>query len=216
MQTLTLKVGDLMLQADTIRKSETGPKDVSDQNVQFHKTGLHILRSIGNLFCQFYMKMQIKEVGSSIKCQGRIKFGGTKNVKIGKNCIIGKNVQLETEGRGYIHIGVNVKIGSGVKIHSKNNVTIEDNTHLGEYMIIRDSQSDQPMDTLRNGSKPIYIGKDTWIGRGTRIHAGVTVGHGSTISANSVVTRSIPPKVIAGGTPAKVIMDRIRKDNELT
>ena len=83
-------------------------------------------------------------------------------------------------------------------------------------MIIRDSQSDQPMDTLQNGSKPIYIGKDTWIGRGTRIHAGVTVGHGSTISANSVVTRSIPPKVIAGGTPAKVIMDRIKKDNKLT
>ncbi len=34
---------------------------------------------------------------------------------------------------------------------------------------------------------------------------GVSIGTGSVIAAGSVVTKNIPPMVIAGGNPAKVI-----------
>jgi len=34
---------------------------------------------------------------------------------------------------------------------------------------------------------------------------GVTIGNGSVIAAGSVVTKSIPENVLAGGVPAKVI-----------
>jgi acetyltransferase-like isoleucine patch superfamily enzyme len=172
------------------------------------ETGKRILRMIARRFCITVLKFQLKEIGSSVRCEGKIGLAGTRNVKIGDKSKFEKNVQLKTEGRGYLHIGTNVKVGKGVKIVSHSNITIEDNSHIGDYVTIRDTLTNNDDTENQNGSKPVYIGKDAWIGKGTRIHAGVTIGNGSTIAANSVVTRSIPPGVIAGGTPAKVIMDR--------
>ena len=64
---------------------------------------------------------------------------------------------------------------------------------------------------VRNGTqgpedgKPIDIGKDCWIGGNCTILAGVTIGEGTTIGAGSVVTKSIPPGVVAVGNPARVL-----------
>jgi acetyltransferase-like isoleucine patch superfamily enzyme len=208
MQTITVKVGDLMTQAESMRSEEksTWEKLAKD------KLPLDICKRFAKMivrkFCITALKFRLKEIGSSVRCEGKIRVAGTRNIKIGDNSKFEKNVHLETEGRGYIHIGTNVTIGKGVKIVSHSNITIEDNTHLGDYITIRDTLTGSIEPTNNNGSKPVYIGKEAWVGKGSRIHAGVTIGNGSTVAANSVVTRSIPPGVIAGGTPAKVIVDR--------
>jgi acetyltransferase-like isoleucine patch superfamily enzyme len=44
------------------------------------------------------------------------------------------------------------------------------------------------------------------IGQGTIILPGVTIGPNSVIAAGSVVSRNIPPGVLAGGNPARPIM----------
>ncbi len=206
MQSLTLKVGDLMLQTESIRDKDVGKK--SKDNISTFKFGEKFFASVTRFFCSVYLKLNLKDVGSSIRCEGKVQLTGTKNIKIGNSCKISKNVHLHTEGRGYIHLGINVHIGTGVKIISNYNITIEDNTHIGDNVIIKDSIGSNLKESNGGGSKPVYIGKDTWIGKGTRIHAGVTLGHHSTITPRSVVTRSIPPEVIAGGTPAKIIADR--------
>ena len=208
MQTLTLKVGDLMTQADLIRSTEKTPTGKSGRDKSLFDAGKRLVRMVARYFCITALKFQLKEIGSSVRCEGKIKLAGTKNVKIGDKTKFEKNIRLKTEGRGYIHVGANVNIGRGVKIVSHSNITIEDNTHIGDYVTIRDTLTPSNVSPDQKASKPVYIGKDTWIGKGTRIHAGVTIGNGSTIAANSVVTRSIPPGVIAGGTPAKIIMDR--------
>ena len=46
---------------------------------------------------------------------------------------------------------------------------------------------------------------DVWIGMDVILLGGVTIGNGSVIAAGSVVTKSIPENVLAGGVPAKVI-----------
>jgi len=208
MHTLTIKVGGLMTQAELMRNTEKSTGGKSGRDYSFLGNGRKIINMISRKFCITALKFRLKEIGSSVRCEGKIKITGTRNIKIGDKCKFEKNVQLKTEGRGYIHIGTNVKIGKGVKIVSNSNVTIEDNTYLGDYIVISDSVSKTGEVQTPNGSKPVYIGKDTWIGKGTRIHAGITIGNGSTIAANSVLTKSVPPGVIAGGTPAKVIMDR--------
>ncbi|ODN77422.1 hypothetical protein L202_04602 [Cryptococcus amylolentus CBS 6039] len=53
--------------------------------------------------------------------------------------------------------------------------------------------------------KPIVIEDDCWIDGGAILLPGVTIGKGSTIGAGSVVTRSIPPRSVAVGNPARVI-----------
>jgi len=52
---------------------------------------------------------------------------------------------------------------------------------------------------------PVRIGVNCWIGAGALIMPGVTVGDNSVIAAGAVVTRNIPPNVIAAGVPAKVL-----------
>ena len=55
--------------------------------------------------------------------------------------------------------------------------------------------------------KPIDIGDDVWIGGGAIVCPGVRIGAASIIAAGSVVTRDIPPRVIAAGNPCRVIRD---------
>lgn len=52
---------------------------------------------------------------------------------------------------------------------------------------------------------PVTIGDYAWIGLGVIILKGVTIGEGAIIAAGSVVARSIPPRTLAAGVPARVI-----------
>lgn len=52
---------------------------------------------------------------------------------------------------------------------------------------------------------PITIEDDCWLGGDVKVLAGVTVGRGSTIGAGSVVTRDVPPGVVAAGNPCRVL-----------
>jgi acetyltransferase-like isoleucine patch superfamily enzyme len=209
MQTLSMKVGDLMLLADTIRNEGKNQSQESGNDKSVTASIKNTIKGISRFISNTRLKFRLKEVGSAIKCEGKLTFMGTKNIKIGSRSSLGEDIRIHTEGRGYIHIGANVRIGKGVKFYSEYNITIEDNTFIGEYVTIRDTiTSGKKNETSYGDVKAVYIGKDAWIGKGTRIHAGVTIGHGSTVAANSVVTRSIPPGVIASGTPAKIVVDR--------
>ncbi len=54
---------------------------------------------------------------------------------------------------------------------------------------------------------PVSIGKRVWLGGDVKILAGVTIGDDTIIGAESVVTKSIPAKVIAAGNPCRVIRE---------
>lgn len=56
------------------------------------------------------------------------------------------------------------------------------------------------------------LGSDVWIGQGVMIKAGVTIGVGAVIGAASMVTRDIPPYVIAAGNPCRKIRARFTED----
>jgi acetyltransferase-like isoleucine patch superfamily enzyme len=54
-------------------------------------------------------------------------------------------------------------------------------------------------------SKSVVIGDDVFIGSNVKIMKGVVIGVGSVITNGSIVVGEIPPNVVAGGNPAKVI-----------
>ena len=114
---------------------------------------------------------------------------------------IGKNVQIND----YVHISAmeNVSIGNNVLIASK--VFISDLNH-GSYGVdnIHDSP-DTPPNKRKLYCKPIIIEDNVWLGEFVSVLQGVTIGKGTIVGANSVVSRSLPPYVIAVGVPAKVI-----------
>jgi hypothetical protein len=57
------------------------------------------------------------------------------------------------------------------------------------------------------GAAAIVIEDNVFIGAGSKIMKGVRIGCNSVIGAGSIVTKDIPPNVIAVGNPAKIIAE---------
>ncbi len=51
----------------------------------------------------------------------------------------------------------------------------------------------------------ISVEADVWIGAAAIILPGVSISSGSVIAAGAVVTKDVPPSVLVGGVPARVI-----------
>jgi maltose O-acetyltransferase len=87
-----------------------------------------------------------------------------------------------------VRFGVNVACGPGVHIYAA--------THpLEAEQRIRGPEL----------AKPVTIGDNVWIAGGAIVCPGVTIGANSTIGAGSVVTRDIPPNVLAAGNPCRAV-----------
>jgi len=163
----------------------------------------------------FYLaraKAEISGLPASVQFDGAAYFIGSRNISIGHESRIGRNVELGTEETGKIEIGRHVRINRGTTIFAYDKISIGDDTMIGEFATIRDANHGiEPGEKVRSQphrAEKIEIGKDVWIGRGAVILPGVTIGDGSIIGANSVMTKSIPAGVIAVGAPAKVIKKR--------
>ncbi|RKN08959.1 sugar O-acetyltransferase [Streptomyces radicis] len=53
-------------------------------------------------------------------------------------------------------------------------------------------------------AKPITIGDNVWLGGGVIVCPGVSIGENTVVGAGAVVTRDLPPDVVAVGNPARV------------
>ncbi|MCL2031874.1 MAG: sugar O-acetyltransferase [Methanomassiliicoccaceae archaeon] len=108
------------------------------------------------------------------------------NIKLGKNVLINYDcIFLDT---GEISIGDNVLIGPGSKL-----VT-------AKHSLEAEKRRDWAV-----SCSPIRIEEDVWMGAGVVVLPGVTVGARSVIGAGSVVTKDVPPDVIAAGNPARIV-----------
>ncbi|MEU9736690.1 sugar O-acetyltransferase [Streptomyces sp. NPDC048002] len=54
-------------------------------------------------------------------------------------------------------------------------------------------------------ARPITIGNNVWLGGGVIVLPGVSIGDDSVIGAGSVVTKDVPARVVAVGSPARVV-----------
>lgn len=59
------------------------------------------------------------------------------------------------------------------------------------------------------GFGAVTIGDDVWLPWGCFIMPGVDVGHGAVVGARSLVTKSVPAGALVGGSPAKILRDRV-------
>jgi len=57
---------------------------------------------------------------------------------------------------------------------------------------------------LFDGGRPL-IGRDVWIGSDCVIYGNIAIGDGATILPGTVLTKSIPPRVVVQGNPARVV-----------
>lgn len=56
-------------------------------------------------------------------------------------------------------------------------------------------------------AEPIAIGDNVWLGGGVIVCPGVTIGDDTVVGAGAVVTKDLPPRVVAVGNPARVMRE---------
>ena len=135
---------------------------------------------------------------------------------------VGEDVHFVLGPEGVVTLGRNVWISRGGHVCANQAITIGDDVMVGEFTSIRDTthslrRTEVPMKRQGDTSGRVEIGSDVWIGRGCLLQSQgetLSVGDGAVIAAHSVVTHSVPPYEIWGGTPARFL--RVRADSDET
>lgn len=136
-------------------------------------------------FKKFANSAQFRPGSYAIGCS-RIEIGNRVIIRPG--CMLfGESVTLETS----ISIEDDVMLGSGVHIYINNHKF--------------DDPSIPLIDQGYYPDESVILRRGCWIGANAIILPGVEVGENSVIGAGSIVTKSVPNRVIVAGNPAKLI-----------
>jgi acetyltransferase-like isoleucine patch superfamily enzyme len=126
------------------------------------------------------------------------------NVRMGRGVLLQDGVYLRAGTEGRITIADRVAINSFARIFGHGSITIGEDTQIGPGALITTTDHDYLRD-LETTFKGVRIGKGVWIGANVTILPGVEIGDQAVIGAGAVVNRSIPPRVLAVGVPARVV-----------
>ena len=136
-------------------------------------------------------------VHSSGECRlGRLAIGGAF-----------APVELGATKGGILVIGDRVAIDQGATIVATKEIRIGDDCRIVECVAIYDTNYHPTDQQQEIRSAPVRIGRNVFLARAVIVLPGVTIGDHSAVGAGSVVTRDIPPKVLAAGNPARVIRE---------
>jgi UDP-2-acetamido-3-amino-2,3-dideoxy-glucuronate N-acetyltransferase len=122
-----------------------------------------------------------------------------KGAIIGKNCIIGKDVYIDTN----VEIGDNCKIQNFASIYQ--GVKIGNDVFIGPHVCFTNDV--YPRSAIWNEERleKTLVKDGASIGANATIIAGVTIGKYAMIGAGSVVTKDVPDFSLVVGNPARVV-----------
>jgi len=137
------------------------------------------------------------------------------NVRIGQRCFIGKATLDTMGGRGRIEIGDGSIVYSSAELLCQPDSAIRIGRNVlftrGAGAVTGGHVFDDPDATIISQgirTADITVEDDCWIGYRAILLPGVRVGQGTVVAAGAVVSKDLPPKVVAGGVPARVIRPR--------
>lgn len=153
---------------------------------------LLILTLVGYVPLHWFRKLMYRFAGIKIAkhtaFHWRARFFHPKGIAIGSYTNIGNDAFLD--GRLGLNIGDCVNISGDVRIY-----TVEHDI-------------DDPWFHSKGG--PVNIEDYVYIGSRVTILPGVRLGYGSVVASGAVVTKDVPPYMLVGGVPAKVLRERSR------
>jgi Bacterial transferase hexapeptide (six repeats) len=101
---------------------------------------------------------------------------------------LGSNIGCYISAANGIEVGINLRVGPGVKIISADHDVNNYNKHTP--------------------APPIKIGDNVWLGSNSVILPGVEIGNHTVVAAGAVVTKSFKEgNCILGGVPAKIVKE---------
>jgi acetyltransferase-like isoleucine patch superfamily enzyme len=186
------------------------------------RDGRRLLTSLSGVAVRAEAAWEGVDVGAGCTFYGVTRFHrvGRSTISIGERCVfrsvpwsnpVGVNRPCMVSAIGG---GARVAIGSNTGftatvICAVDEIVIGDNVLCGSNVTIIDADWHglDPADRAAGVgvAAPVCIEDDVFLGLGVVVLKGVTIGRGSVVGAGSVVARSIPPRSIAVGNPARVV-----------
>lgn len=139
-----------------------------------------------------WIKVVIKKVGKNVYISRRFDIRSPRNISIGNDVVINKNVLLDGRGAELL-IGDNVDIAQDVQIWTQEHDINSSNHSLNSSRVI--------------------INDFVWIASRATILPGVEIGKGAVIASGAVITKNVEPYTVVGGVPAKKIGERNKDIN---
>jgi maltose O-acetyltransferase len=122
-------------------------------------------------------------------------------------CSTVATLELVADG-GRLEIGARTFVNYGCSIAATQLVRIGQDCKIGKHSILIDNNFHCVEPERRNErppSAPVILENNVWLGARVIVLPGVTIGADSVVGAGSVVTRSLPPRSLAVGLPARVV-----------
>ncbi len=161
------------------------------------------------------MVASVKRAMALTRVLNRLAFDDADRVRALFSELIGREVDaglflippFYTTGGEHIRVGRNVFINQNCTMYDLGGIDIGDDVLIGPNVSLITSGHPLEPSKRRDSvvARPIVIGRNVWIAAGAILLGGVTVGEDSVVAAGSVVTRDVPPHVLVGGNPARVI-----------
>ena len=141
---------------------------------------------------------------------GRLRISGPGHVVLDANVNAWSHAEVNrlitTRPEAVIHIGRHARL-NGCTIIAADRVDVGADCVLGSCEL-RDHlpYSESPADRRRPGqAAPVVIEDNVWIGGQVSVLPGVRIGRDTVVGIHAVVFDDIPPGVIVGGNPARVL-----------
>lgn len=110
--------------------------------------------------------------------------------------------------------GFNISVGARTFINYDcvfldcNRITIGEEVQIAPGVHIYTATHPLDAEMRRSGlefAQPVAISDGVWVGGRSVVCPGVTIGENTVVGAGSVVTKDLPPNVLAAGSPCRVI-----------
>jgi acetyltransferase-like isoleucine patch superfamily enzyme len=145
-----------------------------------------------------------------VSCQGHLPVLYSKGpISIGERLALRgplSGCELGTERKeARLEIGDRVFINQGAVVVATNHIKIGNDTLIGEFSAIYDTNHHGLDPDHPTRSAPVIIGNNVWLCRGAVVLPGSSIGDHTVVAAGSVVKGELPPCVLAAGNPAQVV-----------
>jgi acetyltransferase-like isoleucine patch superfamily enzyme len=136
-----------------------------------------------------------------------------QNLSLGEWSMIECDVVCLGYGDGRIVIGRESYVGIRNVLDWSDDIQIGDHVHIAgpstalwtHSSVEQARHGDALSDKHRRTTAPIRICDNVYVGGNCTVYPGVTIGAGAVILPNSAVDCDVPPGVLAGGVPVKVV-----------